>query len=250
MTEATAKTDRVGWGKIWLLNFLGNMAALAVGYYWLLIPDAHGGQVAGSAVLAVSALLLMAWLRTGTFTYFRIAEFRQQGEVGLAFRRGLRHIIALMVWAGIFALLAFLCWRLFPYAPQFGVWLRQKMGGSLSPRTVTRGADWLIVLFMSVVMPAVWLPVASTIATFGLQIGRIKHSLAVLRRLLYWLWLCLLLVIGAYLPYRLVWWIPRFETVRAQAWSMGLRFFTAYCLAATAWVVLMWMVGIFVERED
>lgn len=250
MTTVTTDTNSAGVARIWLLNFLGNIAAIAVGYYWLLIPDAHGWQVAGSAVLAAAVVFLVAWLRSGTFAYFRIGEFRRQGELRLAFRRGLRHVLGLMIWAAMFALLALLCWTLLTYTPRFGVWWRQKMNNGPSPRQVTHLANLLIVLVVCVMLPALWLPVASTIATFGVQSTRIKLSLRVLRRPLYWLWLCALLAIGAYLPYRLVWWIPRFESVRAQAWSMGLRFFAAYTLAVTAWILLMWMVGVFTERED
>ena len=46
-------TNRAGVLKLWLLNLVGNAAVLAVWYYWLLIPDAHGWQVAWSAVLAL-----------------------------------------------------------------------------------------------------------------------------------------------------------------------------------------------------
>ena len=42
-----------GVAKLWLLNLVGNAALLNTVYYWLLLPDAHGWQVAGSAVARV-----------------------------------------------------------------------------------------------------------------------------------------------------------------------------------------------------
>jgi hypothetical protein len=201
-------------------------------------------------VLAVIAIFLIAWLRAGTLAYFRIGEFRQGGELGEAFRRGLRHLIAVMLCAAVFALLVWMFWRLFIYTPQFGVWLRQKLNAGPSPRVVTRATNWLIALAVFVLIPAIWLPIASTLAAFGVQGARIRRSLHVLTRPLYWLWLCLVIVVGGYIPYRLVWWIPKFETVKAQAWSMGLRFFGAYLLAVSAWIAVNWMVGVFAERED
>lgn len=250
MTVATNNSSREGAAKVWLLNVLGNAAALSVGYFWLVIPDARGWQVAGSAVLALLVVFLVAWLRAGTFAYFRVAEFREPGEVGGAFRRGLRHVIPLMILAAMFALLAWCLWSLYLYTPQFGVWLRQKMGGGVSPRAVTRVADWLITAVLCVLMPAVWLPVASTVSAFGVQAARIKRSWRVLKQTRYWLWLVILLALGGYVSYRLVWWVPQFETIKAQAWSMGLRFLAAYLIAVTAWVAVNRMVGVFVERED
>lgn len=250
MTATTNNSRTVGAAKVWLLNVLGNAAALSVAYFWLLIPDARGWQVAGSAVVAAVFVFLVAWLRGGTFAYFRLAEFREQGEIGDAFRRGMRHVIALVIWVAGFGLLVWLFWTLFLYTPQFGVWLRQKMGGGPSPRTLTQLANWLIGLVVCILMPAVWLPVASTISAFGLQGGRIKRSFGVLRRPLYWLLLCVLIAVGLYPPYRLVWWIPQFESVRAQAWSLGLRFLIAYLIAVTAWVAMNFMVGVFAGRGD
>jgi hypothetical protein len=233
-----------------LLNLLGNVAAIVVAYYWLMIPDAHGWQVASSAVLAVVVVFLVAWLRAGTLAYFRVAEFRREGDLGQAFRRGLHHLIAVMLCAAVFALLVWLFWTLYVYTPQFGVWLRQKLNGGPSPRVVTQAANWLISLMVFVLIPAIWLPILSTLSAFGVQGARIRRSLGVLRHPHYWLWLCLLVVVGGYIPYRLVWWIPKFETVRAQGWSMGGRFFLAYVMAVSAWIVLMWMVGVYAERED
>ncbi len=45
--EMTAKHS--GVAKLWLLNLVGNAALLNTVYCWLLLPDAHGWQVAGSA---------------------------------------------------------------------------------------------------------------------------------------------------------------------------------------------------------
>ena len=39
-----------GVAKMWLLNLFGNAALLAALYLWLTLPDAHGWQVAASAL--------------------------------------------------------------------------------------------------------------------------------------------------------------------------------------------------------
>jgi hypothetical protein len=238
-----------GVAKLWLLDLVGNAALLNTVYYWLLLPDAHGWQVAGSAVVAVVVVFFGVWLRTGTFAYFRVAEFRDNATVWRAFRHALRHMIALAVWAAILAALVWLLWNLRTYTPQAGVWLRQKLNAGPTPRNMTRDLNWLIVLVVGVIL-AMWLPIATTVAAAGFRLKRMARSLRVLRRPAYWLWFCVLMLIGVHLPYKLVRWIPDLSDLRRQAWSMGLRFFLAYVILITAWVALLLVVGTRVEKED
>ena len=247
----TAQANRVGVAKLWLLNFVGNAAALAAWYLWLLVPDAHGWQVATSVLAAVCIIVLVVWLRAGTFAYFRLAKFRDSGGVWLAFRRALPHIGTLALWAVVLAaVLCFLIW-LRTYPPQFGVWLWQKLPQSLrfaSARQLTQYANCLLWLLMLGAV-AKWLPIATTIAVSGFRKQALR-SWRVLKRPMYWVWFCVLAFVGVYMPYKLVWWIPNLSDLHKQAWSMGLRFFAAYVLLITAWIALVWMVGVHTERED
>ena len=237
-----------GVAKLWLLNLVCNAALLAAAYFWLLIPDAHGWQVAVSGVAALVVIFCGVWLRAGTFAYCRLAEYRDTGTLWRAFRHALRHIIALAIWAAILATLVWAVWNLRSYTPQAGVWIRQKLNAGPPPRNVTRDLNWLIVLIVFFIIPAIWLPIASTVAATGFAKGTLQ-SWRVLKHLLYWLWLCVLLFIGIYVPYKVVWWIPNVDDLRQQAWSMGLRFFAAYLILITAWIALVWMVGARTERE-
>jgi hypothetical protein len=247
----TTQANRGGVVKLWLLNLLANAAALAAWYFWLLVPDAHGWQVAGSLLVAACIIALVVWLRAGTFAYFRLAEFRDSGAVWRAFRRSLRHVVALALWAVVLAALLWLLMWLRRYPPQFGVWFWQKLPESLrfaSPRQLTRGADWLL-WSLILGMLAVWLPVATTVAAKGFG-NSLTCSWRVLKRAMYWVWFCLLVFIGVYVPYQLVWWIPSVDDLRKQAWSTGVRFFAAYVIVTTAWIALVGMVGVRTERED
>ncbi len=242
-----------GVAKLWLLNLAGNAALLAAVYFWLLMPDAHGWQVGGSGLAAVVVIFCGVWLRTGTFAYFRVAEFRDNATVWRAFRHALRHMVALAVWAIFMAAIAWLLISLRKYAPQFGVWSWQKSPSFLrfgTPRQVFHVADRLLWFLLWGLAPAVWLPIASTVAAAGFRLKRMTRSLRVLRRPAYWLRFCALMLIGAYVPYKLVWWIPDLSDLRKQAWSMGLRFFVAYAILITAWVALLLIVGSRVEKED
>ena len=77
-----------------------------------------------------------------------------------------------------------------------------------------------------------------TVAAMGLKLGRMARSLRVLRRPLYWLWFGVLMLFGAYLPYRLIWWVSYKGDLRAEAVSMGLRFFASYLVVTIAWIAL------------
>jgi hypothetical protein len=138
------------------------------------------------------------------------------------------------------------------YGPQFGVWFRQKAPALRfgTPRTVSHAADWVLWFLLWVLLPAIWLPIATTVAAAGFRLNRMARSLRVLRRPVYWLWFCVLMLLGVYVPYKLVWWIPDLSDLRRQAWSMGLRFFVAYVILITAFVALVLVVGTRTERED
>jgi len=240
-----------GVGKLWLLNLFGNVALVAAAYFWLLLPDARGWQVALSGVMAIVVVFLGLWLRAGSFAYFRVAEFRDNATVWRAFRNAFRHITALVVWAIPFGAVEFGLFWLRQYTPQFGVWFWQKAPALRfgSPRQVFHAADWLLLLVMAL-LAAIWLPVASTVSALGLKASRMVRSLRILRRASYWLWFVLLILVGGYLPYRLVWWIPELSDLRKQAWSMGVRFAVAYLLLISAWVALLLVIGDRLEKED
>ena len=111
------------------------------------MPDAHGWQVAASGLLAVVVVFFGLWLRTGTFAYFRVAEFRDDATVWRAFRQPCGICIALAVWAVVLAAIEWSLISLRKYAPQFGVWFWQKSPAFLrfgSPRQVFHAADWLL----------------------------------------------------------------------------------------------------------
>jgi hypothetical protein len=248
MTESA--TSRAGIVKLWLLNFAANGVVLVAAYFWLLIPDARGWQVAGSALLAAIVVVLMLWLRAGTLAYFRVPEFRKDGTVWRAYRHALRHVRALALWAVVFLVFAWLLLSLRPYIPQFAVWFRQKIGTGPSPRNIMADANWLLLVVVGIVMPGLWLPIATTVSAVGFKPEHIVRSRGVWKHPLYWSWFALLLGFGTYLPYKLVWWIPDLQTIRQQAWSMSLRFLLAYLIGVTAFIAVVWMTALHTDRED
>lgn len=250
MTMTDTMTNHTGVMKLWLLNLVANAGVLAVWYFWLLFPDARVWQVAGSALLAVIVVVLVLWLRAGTLAYFRVAEFRKQGTVWRAYRHALRHVPALGIWALVFVVFAWLLWSLRPSVPQFAVWLRQKLSAGPPPRNIMNDLNWLLLLLVGVVMPGLWVPIATTVSAVGFNPEHIVRSRRVWKRPLYWLWFCLLLGVGVYMPYKLVRWVPDVPTLRQQAWSMGLRFLLAYLIGVTVFLAGVWMTASHTDRED
>jgi hypothetical protein len=236
--------------KLWLLNLLGNAAILASWYCWLQIPDAHAWQVVWTAVQALLTIAFVLWLRAGTVAWFRVSEFRTQESIGPAFRRGWRHAIPLAVWFAAFVIVAWIIIRVGNYSPQFSVWIRQKVNAGPTPRNVMRDTDWLLFLLLWVVLPAIWIPFATTIAAVGFSGAHMRRSLRVLRQPLYWLLFCVLMALAAWVPYKLVTWVPGLSTLRHQVWSAGLRFFAAYVVMITAGLGLMWVAGERTDRVD
>ncbi len=240
-----------GAAKVWLLNLFGNAALVAAVYFLLVLPDAHGWQVAMSALLALVVIFFGVWLRAGSFAYFRLAEFRDHAEVWRAFRHSLPHLFTLLLCALPLAAVEWWLFTLRQYAPQFGVWFWQKFSALRfgNPRQMYHAADWVLWIAMALLF-ALWLPVASTVAALGLKPSRMARSLKVLKRLAYWGWLILLLFVGLYLPRKVIWWIPDLSTLTRQAWSAGARFFLAYALLISAWVGLLLVAGARAEKED
>ena len=58
------------------------------------------------------------------------------------------------------------------------------------------------------------------------------------------------MLLGVYLPSKLIWWVPNLSTLARQAWSAGGRFFLAYVLLISAWVGLLLVIGVRAEKED
>jgi hypothetical protein len=246
----TTSTNRTGVLKLWLLNFVAGAAVLGVGYFWLVIPDAHGWQVAGSALIALIGVVLVLWLRAGTLAWFRVEKFRKTASIWPSYRHAWRHVLALGIWALVFMVLASMLWGLYGYVPQFAVWFRQKLGAGPPPRNMMRDMNWLLLLVGGLLIPALWVPMATTISAVGFRAEHIVLSRRVWKRPLYWLWFCLLLGLSVYIPYKLIWWIPDLQTLRQQTWSVAARFLLAYIIGVTGFVAVVWVTALHTDRED
>jgi hypothetical protein len=220
---------------LWGIQVLGNAVLLASAWWWLSWPDARVWQVAASFVTAAILVLLALYVHGATLGYFAGTE-----SLAEAFRRGARRLPALLVWLIVFATILLLLQWIKGVLPQASVRVAQVSG--INPRAVTSTAGWVIFVVQWMIVPVVLLPFATEVSAEGFGGWRIG-ALRRLRQGVYWIGCAVALVIGAYVPYKLVWWVPRTSSLKQQAWSMGIRFVAAYLLAVTAWMIFAAVLG-------
>ena len=221
---------------LWLAQSVGNAIVLALAWWWLSWPDAHVWQVAASFVAAAVIVFIALWLHCGTLACFAAPE----GHLTFCFRRALARIPAFVIWV---LLCAALIWGLHwvkSQIPQVSVRLAQLSGAS--PRHVYHGANWMALFLQWIVLPAVLLPVAAETSAAGMR-GWHVRALRRLRSGIYWVGFALALIVGVYLPYKLIWWKPHSAALRQELWSFGVRFGVAYLLCVTAWMAFAAVLG-------
>jgi hypothetical protein len=222
---------------LWLAQIGINAALLALVVWWFTWPDARAWQVIGSFAAAAGIFFVALWLCCGT-----LACFAGDGGLLAGFRQSLRRLPAFLLWLMVLgALLWVLEWSK-SLLPQMSVRFAQLT--HLSPRTLMKVGIWKIFVLQWIVVPAMLLPFASSIAARGFGGWRLR-AWRQLRRVSYWLTFFAALLAGVYAPCKLINWRPVLHeaSMRREAWSMGLRFAAAYVLCVTSWVVLAGVMG-------
>lgn len=185
--------------RFWVAQVLGYPVILYLVWLWLGIPEGSALQLAGSVLLGVVIAVGLAWL------------------LALAFQVRFPRMLAFVV---LLAVLAAVAWWLSGYADLAGNWLAAKVSTwrrrPANPGTWT-GRYWWTVWTLCV------------LAIFGL-LAWLAGGRGVLRRWPYWLLCAGLVIAGAWLPWKVLWWVPKLETITAQTVSMVLRFGVAYLL--------------------
>jgi hypothetical protein len=146
------------------------------------------------------------------------------------------------MWALVFGLAMWLSAQLWDYTAQAGGWTRHVLPGfvrsQVSPRSVVSAASgflWIVVCF---VLPILFLPIGSWIASHGLS-GMFTRQLWPIREIRFWFVYAVCFVVGAYIPYKLAYLTPTKPSVlSAQTWSMVVRLGFGYLLFITAWMIL------------
>ncbi len=243
---------RALWGakRLWLLHVAANAVWLALAYAWLWIPDERIWQLAVSFLGGVVLAGAVLWLHGSTWVFFDQVHAGWPMPVATPFRGPLRRVLPLMVWA-------LLVWLLFcglglvaDYVPPAADWLASALTLAIrkpvSPEYTLQFLSSLAWVLEWILFPLLLLPWGVEVAVRGFA-GLRGQGLAVawrvFRRGHYWVSYLVLFVLGIYIPVQLVNWIPEVESFGGQAASLAARFFAAYLLFITAWLVLASLLG-------
>ncbi|MBZ5657876.1 MAG: hypothetical protein LAO56_21660 [Acidobacteriia bacterium] len=225
--------------RVWLLHAVANALLMVAFFYWTRIPEESGLQFSLTVVSGLLIAFVTLWLHSTTFDYFRPAEHSLKASL----RRSAARVPAFLVWSVIFGLGLWLIGQLWHYDEQTGGWVRHLLPGFLrraaTPRSAFSVTFWLVWLLYFVLWPIVFLPVGAQVAIKNFRGFYTSVAFRPLRELRFWIVYVVCFIVGAYVPYKLVWMIPtKPSTLNEQTWSMVARLGVGYLLMVTAWLVL------------
>jgi hypothetical protein len=222
---------------LWAIHVIANAALLVAMYGWLSIPDRTVLDLILSAIVAVSIVLLASWLHAGTLEFFRLNRDLAEASVRASLRPSIRRIGIFALWLLVLCAAVVLVLQLRGHLDPPSNWIASALTFRL--RRPVRPA-WIsaILSFLVGVVAFIVVPMAL------LQFWKRKWSWK------YFLIYIALFIVGAYLPYRLIWWVPKLSGIYGQAASMAVRFSVAYLLAVTAWLLLAAMTVPLPKKEE
>jgi len=215
---------------LWAIHVIVNAALLAAIYGWLSIPDRTVLDLVLSALAGLGIVLVTSWLHGGTMEFFRSSHQTGGPVLWQSFRPSTRRIAVFAGWLLVLVLAIVLVLQLRGRVEPVSNWIASALTLQLqrpvSPASVSR-----------ILSAVVWL--AAFFATPFLLLRFWKWKWTRKHLLIY----SVLFVVAAYIPYRLIWWVPELEGLYAQSVSMGARFVLAYLLAVTGWLALASTLG-------
>jgi hypothetical protein len=226
--------------RLWAVQFGATLALVSITYGWLMLPDEHSWQVITSLGLGAVLVGLALWLECATLAFFAEPATDVRG----AFRSSARRVPAFATWFALFIVIQRALHGIRTGVPVAGVRAAQVI--PVGPRPAMSALDWVVVILEWVIVPAVLLPVAGEIARGGFA-GWTPHAmrreLGKLRSGFYWIAYFVAVLVGAYLPSKLITWVPAPSSLVREAWSLVWRITVAYILAISTWVAFAWVLG-------
>ncbi|MGA3209705.1 MAG: hypothetical protein ABSD20_00265 [Terriglobales bacterium] len=234
--------------RLWLLQLVLNALLLLAFWLWLGIPEAHVWEVAFSFLSAAGLVWMEFWLQCATLRHFQVPL---DTALGGSFRRAASRVPIFGIWISLGVVLCWLALQAELNSGQLGGWLRHVLPAFLrihvSPRICARVVEAVFGAAAWIAIPVIWLPVAARLSYRSPVGSHHAHEASdgqqPVRRLTWWIAYLILFVGGAYLPNKLVHWIPEVTGLRRQALSMSIRFASAYVLLITAWWIMAAVLG-------
>jgi hypothetical protein len=193
------------------LHLIANAALIALVYLWLGIRDAQASQIAVTVLLGAALIAGALFLHAGTRHWMRTNNWRVSQKELLGFALGITTLL--------------ICWWLLSLIPQdrAAQWTASFL--TLHTRTPIR-PERVASIFNALVWALKW---------FVIPILILREH----RHPRFWLMLATALLLGVYIPQRLVHWTPNFKSTTAEILSMTLRWSVAYALATACWLTVL-----------
>lgn len=236
--------------RLWLLQLFGN-AVIALAFVgWLRLPDAHGWQLFFQFLLILLIVAATLLLHGGTLNYFQSAHADQAAPLPPAFRKALRHLGALALWAVIFFALRWLIGLLDKYELSFPGYLRSEFPAWLRRMISEPRLDsiysGMVLLLRWVALPGLLLPFALFSADKGFRgfiaLGDWRSKL---RSLGYWIALVVAVILGVCCVEKVMGWRldPKTATLAAEQTSLAFRLLFAVLLGLFSWLLTCSVLG-------
>lgn len=218
---------------LWLLHLIGNALLLWLGYYWLSVGESDTAHLLGSAGIVIGGVCAALSLHGTALVYFD--RDHRERTLASALRTAARNLFPLLVVAilaaVIYGLLAYIYNKFQHNAFLIGSYATMHARKPLAPAKVLRWYHVFIWILRWLVVPALLFPLTAAVARMG-WVGFRVRSLRL--NPLYWVEVCLLLLLAVVVPLRLMNWIPEFSKFAVQMTSLIARMGLGYLLFVAA----------------
>ncbi len=236
--------------RLWGVQFLGNVLIFLLYAGWLRLPEAHWWDLLLNALVIVLAVAAALTLHGGTLNYFQSAHVERSAAFAPEFKKALKHVAALAVWAAVF----FFVWsqmdKLGDYQYSLPGYLRSELPSWLRKHTTDTGFTnvylFIGVLLQGVAVPGVLLPGALLAAGQGFRgFLQVREWGRTLRRVSYWAALALAMIVAVVAIAALLHWKmkPQTATLRGEETSLFFRLLASYLIGLFAWLWVCSMLG-------
>jgi hypothetical protein len=188
-------------------------------------------------------------MQAATMVYF--ADYHAGEERPASAFRGVWQTLApFAAWAALLVTCLYLVSVVSGHQAQYASYLRSIMPVGLRKILTESRVDhfftYITWLIFWAVLPGFSLPLGLQLAKHGVH-GLSSDGWNAWSRIVfgfrYWVVFVLFLAVGVCIPQALVYWHPQIARLSGEAVSLGLRFFLAWLLAVTAWVVFTSALG-------
>lgn len=219
---------------LWLLHLIGNALLLWLGYYWLGLGEADAANLLWSGLIALGGIAAALWIHGSALVYF---DPNTEHHLSRALIRAGRNLLPLLVVAlcaaMVYAFLAYINSRFEHNAFLIGSYATMRTRKPVAPANVLHWYHVLIWILRWLLVPALLFPLTAAVARSGwagFRLGSLRRS----RNVLYWIEVCVLLVLAIIVPLHMMNWIPQFSRFAMQMVSFLGRIGIGYLLFVAA----------------